>query len=301
MSAHERFARIVSLVAELTRRNDMPDEAVAISEIVAKHGVTPDVIAADIRALTLLGDHADADWLLSLSIWQQGDQVAVSSRGPFRRPVRLSPEEQLAVQVALVMDAEGEALAKRLSDFWSGTTSSASAEPEQPPTTADIIRDAIHERQVLEIEYAGENDADVRTRVIHPYQLAEVGVRTYVVAFAEDVNAWRHFRLDRILTARPTAKRFDVRYDFEPIETRGEMFPGVRDSSNLVTVRFRPEAAPWAREYFTEHEARADGSVDVPFRATSEAWLTRRVLEFGTDAVVVDPPEYRDALRRAVA
>ena len=56
-----------------------------------------------------------------------------------------------------------------------------------------------------------------------------------------------------------------------------------------------------ATEYFTEHEVLPDGSVNVPFPASSTEWLTRRVLEFGTDAMIVDPPAYRDALRRAVA
>lgn len=300
MSASERFARIVSLVATLTRREDEPDESVAITELARQYDVSPQDIAADIRALTVLGEDADADWLLSLQVWQQGDRVAVSSRGPFRRPVRLSPEEQLAVQVALAMDDEGDVLAKRLAAFWSGKSSTIAREPDRPETPADILRDAIQERQALEIDYAGENDAAVRTRVIHPYQMAEVGVRTYIVAFTPDVNEWRHFRLDRILAVRPANVRFEVRYDFQPIETGHDVFR-VRDQVDRVMVRFRAAAAPWATEYFTEHEVMTDGSVTVPFPASSQEWLTRRVLEFGTDAVVMEPPAWREALRRAVA
>lgn len=297
MSASEQFARIVSLVASLTRR-DEPDESVSITELANEHGVSPEDIAADLRALTVLGEDADADWLLSLQVWQQGDRVAVSSRGPFRRPVRLSPEEQLAVQVALAMDDEGHALAKRLGDFWSGTTSVAP--PDREETPADVIRDAIHERRALEIDYAGERDAAVRTRVIHPFQMVDVGVRTHIVAFAPDVDGWRQFRLDRILAVRPADVRFEARYDFQRIDTGSDVFR-VREQVDRVIVRFRAAAAPWATEYFVEHEVMGDGSVTVPFSASSHEWLTRRVLEFGTDAVVVEPPAYRDALRRAVA
>jgi len=39
----------------------------------------------------------------------------------------------------------------------------------------------------------------------------------------------------------------------------------------------------------------------VQFDASSTEWLTRRVLEFGADAEVVEPPHYRDAVRRAIA
>lgn len=299
MSASERFARIVSLVATLTRRQEEPDESVAITELATRHGVSPQDIAADIRALTVLGDDADADWLLSLQVWQQGDRVAISSRGSFRRPVRLSPEEQLAVQVALAMDGESEALAKRLAALWSGDKA-ATSEADRPETVANVIRDAIHERHALKIDYAGEADTTVRTRIIHPYQIVEVGLNTYIVAFAVDDDAWRHFRLDRIVGARSAKQRFEVRYDFEPIETGRDVYR-VRDSADRVTVQFRSSAAPWATEYFTEHEVMPDGSVAVAFPASSTEWLTRRVLEFGTDAVVMEPAAYRAALRRAVA
>ena len=300
MRATEQFARIVSLVAELSRRDQAPDESVALDDLAAEHDVSPADIAADIRALTVLGEDADADWLLSLQVWQQGDRVAISSRGPFRRPVRLSPEEQLAVQVALAMDSEGGALARRLGAHWSGERTPPASQPEQPDTPADVIRDAIHEHKALEIDYAGETDAAIRTRVIHPYQMVEMGMRTYIVAFTPDVDAWRHFRLDRVSAVRPADVAFVMRHDFEPIASGSDTFR-VREQVDRVTVRFRAGAAPWATEYFTEHEVLPDGSVNVPFPASSTEWLTRRVLEFGTDAMIVDPPAYRDALRRAVA
>ena len=300
MRATEQFARIVSLVAELSRRDQAPDESVALDDLAAEHDVSAADIAADIRALTVLGEDADADWLLSLQVWQQGDRVAISSRGPFRRPVRLSPEEQLAVQVALAMDSEGGALARRLGAHWSGERTPPASQPEQPDTPADVIRDAIHEHKALEIDYAGETDAAIRTRVIHPYQMVEMGMRTYIVAFTPDVDAWRHFRLDRVSAVRPADVAFVMRHDFEPIASGSDTFR-VREQVDRVTVRFREGAAPWATEYFTEHEVLPDGSVNVPFPASSTEWLTRRVLEFGTDAMIVDPPAYRDALRRAVA
>jgi len=73
------------------------------------------------------------------------------------------------------------------------------------------------------------------------------------------------------------------------------------ERGDTVTVRFRPEVAPWVREFFAEHEAQADGSVLVRFSASSKEWLTRRVLEFGADAEVVEPAQYREAVRRAIA
>lgn len=306
MSAAERFTRIVSLVADLTRRQRDGEEAPTIGDLARLHGVPESVIAADIRTLTLLGSHADTDWLLSLRIWQQGEQVSIASGGPFRRPVRLSPEEMLAVQCALAMDPDGAPLAHRLAAVWTGEIrrstddTAAGSGPARRPPALPLIRESVERRQVLEIEYAGERDTDVRTRMIHPYQVAEVGVRTYVVAWVPDVGAWRHFRLDRIASVRVATAPFVTRDDFTPIASAPDTFrpDGPVDR---VTVRFRAESADWVTEFYVEHDVQPDGSVHVQFPASSPAWLTRRVLEYGADAEVVKPAEYREAVRRAIA
>jgi predicted DNA-binding transcriptional regulator YafY len=303
VSAEERFARIVSIVAELSRAERDGEDAASIQELAEQHGVTPRDITADIRTLTILGDRsADADWLLSLRIWQQEDRVSITSEGPFRRPIRLSPEEQLAIQLALAMDPAGESLARRLASFWNDGPRDRTREPGSPKKdpTLEAVRRATRDHLALEIQYAAEVRRDLSTRTIFPHQVAESGVRTYVVAWAEDVGAWRHFRLDRILSAAVTERRFEPRADFEPMQQPRDSFRP-RIATDRVTVRFRSEVAPWVTEFYAGHETLGDGSVLVHFDASSKEWLVRRVLEFGEDAEVVDPREYRDAVRRAVA
>jgi proteasome accessory factor C len=248
----------------------------------------------------VLTDRLESDWLLSLRLWQQEDQVSVSSSGPFRRPVRLSPEEQLAVQMALALDPGGTELATRLASLWSGEAAAGSANAVRDESPLELVRQAVREHIVLEIDYAGEANREVRTRVIQPHQVAESGVRTYIVAWAGDVGAWRHFRLDRIVAARITETHFEPRTDFEPMKQPRDAFrPG--GATERVTVRFRPEAAPWVTEFYPDHQRQDDGSVLVHFEASSAEWLVRRVLEYGCDAEVVAPESYRNAVVRAVA
>lgn len=300
MSAAERFTRIVSMVAELTRREREGEDAASLREIAQRHGMSVKDVLADIRTLTVLTDRLESDWLLSLRLWQQEDQVSMSSSGPFRRPVRLSPEEQLAVQMALALDPNGTGLASRLAALWSDKATTSSPQAVQDESPLQLVRRAVREHVVVEIGYAGEANRELRTRVIHPHQVAESGVRTYIVAWARDVGAWRHFRLDRIVAARMTETRFQTRTDFQPMTHPRDAFrPG--GSTERVTVRFRPEAAPWVTEFYTDHERQADGSVLVHFEASSADWLVRRVLEYGCDAEVVAPEDYRSAVRRAVA
>ena len=163
-----------------------------------------------------------------------------------------------------------------------------------------MIRRATREHLTLELDYAGESQRDMRTRRIQPHQVAESGVRTYIVAWAEDVGAWRHFRLDRIVAVRMTDSHFEPRSDFEPMVNPRDAFRP-SGATDRVTVRFRPEVAPWVTEFYTEHRRDEDGSVTVHFEAASADWLVRRVLEFGCDAEVVAPADYRNAVARAVA
>ena len=89
--AAAQLERIVSLVAELSRGHPGQEEGRRLADLAGTCGVSPQQIAGDIRTLTTLCDHAEAEWLLSLSAWQQDDRVSVRSLGPFRRPVLLSP------------------------------------------------------------------------------------------------------------------------------------------------------------------------------------------------------------------
>lgn len=300
MTAAERFNRIVSMVADLTRRERDGQDAATFREIAQHHGLSVQDVMADIRTLTVLTDRIETDWLLSLRLWQQEDRVSLSSSGPFRRPVRLSPEEQLAVQMALAMDPNGATLAARLASLWDGVAPAPSHSASPGESVLEILRRAVREHVALEIEYAGESDREVRTRIIEPHQVAESGVRTYVVAWAGEVGAWRHFRLDRIVSARMTETRFEPRTDFEPMTQPADAFRPAK-ATDRVMVRFRPEVAPWVTEYYAGHDREPDGSVVVHFEAASKDWLVRRVLEFGSDAEVVAPAEYRAAVARAVA
>lgn len=300
MSASADFTRIVSLVAELTRDERAGAGLSTLDDLAARHGVTEEVVNADLRALTLLGDHAEADWLLSLRVWQQDRHVSVSSGGPFRRPVRLSPEEQLAIQVALVLDPQGQALAARLAALWAGDRVPPSAATHGADDPAAIARQAVRRHVELVMTYSGEGEREAREWLLHPHQIAEVKDRRYLVAWASEVGEWRHFRLDRVLAARLRDVRFEPRADFVPLTRPEDVYrPG--PDVDVVRVRFAAPVAGWVAERYPDHEMDSDGSIVVRFRTTSPEWLSRRVLEYGGDAEVLDPARYRDAMRAAVA
>ena len=122
--------RIVQLVAELSRHGDEDGDGVPIAEVAERLGESPRQIERDLRTLTDASDSPDASWLHSLSIWQEGDRVSASSRGPFRRPLRFTPLELLAIQIGIAWEVEGGA----------ASPSGGAARPEASPLSAEFAK-----------------------------------------------------------------------------------------------------------------------------------------------------------------
>lgn len=299
MSAPAQFTRIVSLVAELTRAEREGIAPPSLAALAERHGVTERAIKGDIAALTGLGDRVEADWLLSLNVALQGDRVSIRSGGPYRRPIRLSPDERLALQVALALEPDGAGLASRLAELWAGrsTTSQAGSDAE---TTAGRLTRAAAECREVTIDYVRDGEREARPRRVEPHQVAQARGHTYIIGFDVGAIAWRHYRVDRVHSVQETDRTFERRGDFTPVTTPEDVFR-TSEPLDVVTIRFASGAAHWVTEHYIDHEVAADGSVLVRLHTTSPAWLVRTVLEHGGDAEVLDPPEYRDAVKAAVA
>jgi predicted DNA-binding transcriptional regulator YafY len=61
-------------------------------------------------------------------------------------------------------------------------------------------------------------------------------------------------------------------------------------------VRYSPRVARWPVER-GEAEPQPDGGAVARRQVADELWLARHVLQYGTDAEVLDPPELRRRLR----
>jgi predicted DNA-binding transcriptional regulator YafY len=136
--------------------------------------------------------------------------------------------------------------------------------------------------------------------VVQPHELVGYHGRTYLHAWDESERGWRFYRVDRFLDAVARSERFTERDDFEPVQSGSDLFRAAAAAVERVRVRFSPAVAPRVRERYPRCEDAGGGAVLVTFLATSVEWLVRRVLEYGPDAEVLDPPSYREAVRRAV-
>jgi proteasome accessory factor C len=300
VTASEQLNRIVQLVAELTRREREAQPPATLSELAARFGTTVAQIQSDIRTLTLLGDDPDADWLLSLGVSQEGETVRLWSSGPFRRPLRLTPDELLALKVGLATEPDGASLAAN--PVLQGDERSERVRLESSATPfLDLFVKAADGNRCVETLYAGEGARTGSERVIQPHQVVAFAGRTYVAAWCEAVEGWRHFRLDRVIDALPIDRTFTRRDDFEPVDGPEHIFREPDEGVDDVRVSFSAAVARWILEPYPDAEPQPDGGAVVTYRVADVDWLVRRVLQYGPEAQVLEPEAYREAMRRAVA
>lgn len=298
----QQLNRIVGLVADLSRAERDGRQAITLGELAERLDVSTQQLAADLRVLTLLGETPGAEWLLSLRVWQEGDHLAVSSAGPFRRPIRFLPEELLAIQLGLAgLDHQAAALREGLAMLLQHPSGQAGWSSNGGEGDVALFTRAVEEHFRVRVEYAGLDAWDSSERIIQPHQVVSAEGKTYVVAWCERAAGWRRFRLDRMLDAGLIDGHFTPRADFAPVTGPDDLFLEPEDGVDDVRVRFSPRVSRWIRERHPEGTTLPDGSYLVTYRVASEDWLVRQVLQYGEDAVVEAPAYYRRLVQQRVA
>jgi len=315
--ATTQLNRIIQLVAELSRQAGGGDDedGVPIAEVAERLGVTAADVARDLRTLTEASDSPDASWLQSLCVMQEGDRVFVSSRGPFRRPLRFTPLELLAIQLGIAWELEGGVAAPAgqgpapLSAEFANLLDSVEDGPRRmsvSPTSGDgeeelvdLAQRAVAEHRVLQILYAAERDLASAARSVEPHQVVYAEGRWYVVAWCRLKEGWRHFRADRVLDASLAEETFAPRADHHDIVNPAETFR--QESTPMpVRVRFTPAVARWLAERYPDARPLAGGAIEVEFQVLEPHWLVRHILQYGADAEVIEPPAVRALMKRVL-
>ena len=157
-------------------------------------------------------------------------------------------------------------------------------------------------RRRLSFEYYKENEDEFSTRLVEPYALINGREGWYLASFDPTRDSVRHFRLDRIKSATVTDESFEARADVDPVaDVDGWPKTGEVPASSRARVWISPERARWAREERNVVAELSDGAVIVELGFAGVDWLVRETLKEAGDAVVLEPPEARDAVRAAAA
>jgi proteasome accessory factor C len=240
-----------------------------------------------------------------------GDRVTITYDAGIDRPLRLTPDEALALVVALRMLAETpgtgnrDAIERALAKIESsaGELGDAPVAVRLPGNTEGVerLRGAVVRGRALHLTYYTPARDETSERVVDPMRVLMVGGRAYLEAWCRRAEGTRLFRVDRIdafdeldeLSAPPAqARPHDV--------SDGVFRPG--PELPLVTLRVG-RTGRWITEYYPcEGVQRADGDEwVVTMRVTDLGWAQRFLLGLGPGVTVVGPPELVERIRASAA
>jgi proteasome accessory factor C len=309
----ERFARLVTLASILIEAG-RDSKRVGIEEVCERLQLSEEELREDVAVLNVV-NFGGGSYVLYAEINDQDREIEVDPEpysDNFDRPARLLPVEAKALVAAI--DLIGEHIPEgSLTSAREKIVTALGEDPlEQGLQVADsggddagvarMLSAAIARHRIVELEYYKENEDELSLRKVEPYALTNGREGWYVASYDPTREGLRHFRLDRIKRVSVRDERFKPRPEVDPAaEVDGWLRTGEVQASRLARVWISPERARWAREARRVVQEHGDGAVVVELSFAGVDWLVREILKEAGDAVVLEPPDAREAVRAAVA
>jgi proteasome accessory factor C len=298
--APERVARMLSLVPWVAARG-----SASVEEICRRFDIDASQLLRDLDTVSMVGLYPYTPDVL-IELYVDDDEVHITLPQAFDRPLRLTPEQAVALVAAgstlLTVpgaDPEGplaRGLTKLSAALGSGPDRGVEVRLGQAPQDVlETLREATQEHRQVRIDYYAYGRDEHTQRVIDPYRVTSDEGQWYVAAYCHLAEGDRLFRVDRISAAALLDEHFDPPADLPP-----ESVFSPTDADPRVVVELTPDAR-WVTEYYpvetvTEH----DGQLRATLAVTARPWLERLLLRLGPSARVVDGPEdLRDAAAAA--
>lgn len=301
-TASDRFLRLLAVVPWIAAR-DGP----RLDEVCERFGMTRKQLLDDLQIVPLVGlPPYTPDTLIEVTI--EGDRVWLRFADVFARPLRLTPEQGLALVAAgsaargLPGAEAGGPLASAL-DKVAGVLGIDPDEAisvalgETRPGVLDTLRRAAADRHRVRLDYYAYSRDERTTRPVDPHAVFAYEGAWYVRGHCHQADGERLFRVDRIYDIEVLDERFEAPEDagearvFDP----GPEIP-------RVTLDLAP-VARWVTETYPVEGVREhdDGRLRVRLAVSACPWLERLLVRLGPAARVVeaDDPELTDAGRTA--
>lgn len=303
--AREQLARLLTLVPWLQAH-----PGVTKAEAAATFGISVSQLEKDLRLAFTCELPGRPEACLDID-YLDSDRVTVIDPQTIDRPLRLVPEEAVALIVGLrtlagvpgLQDrtALDSALAK-LEDAAAGaggvpagTGGAAVPDTGARPEAVVAVRAALEQRRRLHLAYWVPSRDEVTERDVDPLRVVSVEGVGYLEGWCHASEAVRTFRLDRVVRAEVLPVDAQPPPGAAPQPGTGVFHPAPDDL--LVTVDLAPRAR-WVPDYYPCESVTdlPDGGLRVTLRTADARFVQRLVLRLGGDATVVEPPEVAAAV-----
>lgn len=306
-SINERLPRLLALVPYLVSR-----PGIAVSEAAADFGVDEQQLRRDLTLLWMCGlpGYGPGD-LIDLSF--SGDTVSVIFDAGMRKPLRLTAQEAMALQVALRAladnpgfadtDAVRRALAKvenavGVSKPTGVVVGLANEESAMSAETHRRVEDAARSRKALWMRYYTATRDELTERTVDPMRLVVLEGRSYLEAWCRRAEGVRLFRVDRVDELRVLDEQASPPPEAPVTDFSAGLFRPAPEQPGAV-LELQPEAR-WVAEYYPVDDLvdLGDGRTRVTLRYSDRSWMVRLVLGLGGGGRVIEPEDLAAEIRR---
>lgn len=311
-TARDRLERLLHVLPAASRQG-----GASLPELAEQLGASQRSILEDIEEVTNRVFYHPGGWPDDVQILIESDRVRVLRTGGLDRPVKLSARETLCLALALrgtaatsrMADGDARAALLARAEAFMGTTSEEALAERfiAEEHTADeaghreTLIAAAKARIPCAIHYVRPGAEDAEVRVIHPYLVAHAEGSWYTVGYCCSRKDVRVFRIDRVLESATTDDSFEVPDDFDASAYVDDGKIYFADANIDVRVRYGPRVARWIRERAAHGNAsleqHEDGSVTAHHHVADPQWILGHVLQYGSDAEIVEPEELRELVR----
>lgn len=285
----DRVLRMLAIVPWIAAQ---PDGA-SIEEICERFAVDRSQLVSDLETVSLVGVAPYTPDLM-VEVLIEDDRVWVTLPIAFDRPLRLTPDEGLALLAAgtsllSVTGADPTGPLARGLDRIAGLLGVApgdNLEVTLGPAGDDtlrVVREAIAAGRQLRLDYYSYGRDEHAVRTVDPHRLWADAGQWYVAGYCHLAEDERVFRVDRMATvellesesARPAVSA-------RPAAPSDGFLTGT-DAPRVVLRLDRP--ARWVLEHYPIESAEEldDGGVRITIAVTAVPWLERLLLRLGPD------------------
>jgi proteasome accessory factor C len=302
-----QLSRLLALIPWLVGR-----PGVGVDETAAEFGVTPAQLRKDLELAFMCGlpGHLPDDLI---DVQLEGDRIVVSNADTISRPLRLRPDEAVALLVGLrtlaavpglhSRDALDRATAKleRAAGDAADAAGRITVAVESEPAVGATLAAAVGDHRVVRLRYYVPARDEVTERDVDPMRLLVVDGRSYLEGWCRRAEDVRLFRLDRVESVEVRDEPAAVPAGARTRNLGEDLFTPAPDNLRVV-VDLAP-AARWVADAYPYESAQelADGSLRLTLPVSDPAWVVRLALRLGGQAVVREPADLAARLHQTAA
>lgn len=151
-----------------------------------------------------------------------------------------------------------------------------------------VVTEALTSGKSIQIRYAGITKDDLTERIIDPISTHSQDDFVYLKSWCHNVQAWRSFRLDRIVEAKLGSDQIGIQGDDESIDATREYLASIELDKAYYGQLDQVDIVSF-KEYMWH-------AVEVELKVYSRDWLVSMILASGGRVKAVSPPDLIAAL-----